>query len=136
MLSSDKNVRYIQLGGGMANATKAINGYQFINGVTTVKCSDEDFIKLMRYFGRCYQAKETDGKRKTDSSRPERSVPPLESDVPEGGGSSAGPSDDGSGGNDTSSWSEKPKAKRGRPKRSEAPLNNETSDNGDDNEAS
>lgn len=120
----------------MANATKAINGYQFINGVTTVKCSDEDFIKLMRYFGRCYQAKETDGKRKTDSSRPERPVPPLESDVPEGGGSSTGSSDDGPGSYDTASWSEKPKAKRGRPKRAEVTLKDETNNDGDDNEAS
>lgn len=127
---SDTFVRYIQLGGSLAKATKNLNGYRFVNGVATLRTSDEDFAKVMRYFVKCYQAEEVkdpNGKREVHESRTERTVPPLESRVSTSRGASQGPPDNGSGTTDSETRPEKPKAKRGRPKRSETSVAKEDS---------
>jgi len=134
---ADTFVRHIQLGGGMSTVTKNINGQRFVNGIATVRMSDEDFVKVMRYFIRGYQAKEVEsprGKRETDQGRTERPVPPVESDVPESRGAPEGSSDDGGGATDSEAWGEKPKAKRGRPRRSALTLT-EKEQAGGDNQA-
>lgn len=120
----DTPIRYIKLGGGMSTATKALNGLRFVNGLASVRASDQDFVKFLRYFGRCYQAKEVDvhGERTVRESRPERPVPPLEGGVSESGGITPGTADVVIGGDDTEVGPEKPKAKRGRPKRSAPPV--------------
>ena len=106
---ADTFVRFIKLGGGMAGKTKDLNGVRFVNGIAKVRMSDEDFAKVMRYYIRCYQAKEVDdpnGECKVDSNREVRPVPAVEGGVSESWGTSEGSSAIGEGSNDSATWEE------------------------------